>query len=382
MSFLELLYDLVFVVLVGQAAHRLAEHPSWTSFGVFVVVFTLIWIAWLNGSLHHEGHGREDGRGRNNIFGQMTILVVLAVYVGQAGEDGRPFAATYTVLLCWIAWQWSVVRHHDVVPMYRKVAGRYIAMLVISIGLMATSVFVGDRVRLALWVLTAVLNTALPLLGAWADRTRPLGLMPTESMAERFSLFAIIVMGEVVVGVVNGINATDRGALVLVTAVLALGTGFGFWWNYFDLLGKRPPRPTQSAFSTWVLLHLPLTGAIAATGAGMVGVIHQAQDGRTPPGAGWLLAGSSATLLVVIALLTTRLDYRDHLVPVLPQARRRLLSGAFASLAVGVWMPAPWLLTLALAFVHQGVWWSTFVQLARHTDLFSPQAKGETRPSR
>ena len=380
-SFLELLYDLVFVVLIGQTAHHLAEHPSAGAFGVFVVVFSLIWIAWLNGSLHHEGHGRADGRGRNNIFGQMTILVVLAVFVGEAGAaDGRPFAVTYAVLLCWIAYQWGQVRHHDVVPMYRQVAARYIAMLVLSIVLMGVSAFVDDRVRIALWALTVLLNALVPIVGMWLDASRPLGLMPTESMAERFSLLAIIVMGEVVVGVVNGINSTDRGALVLVTAVLSLGTGFGFWWNYFDLLGRRPPRPTQAAFAPWVLLHLPLTGAIAATGAGMVGAIQHALDEHTPAGPGWLLAGSSATLLVVIALLTTRLDYRDHFVAILPRVQRTMVVGALACIGVGLWLPAPWLLTLLLAVVHQGVWWSTFVQLARHTDVFVPAQHDADRP--
>ncbi len=372
-SFLELLYDLVFVVLVGQTAHRLAEHPSWDAFGAFVVVFALIWIAWLNGSMHHEGHGREDGRGRVNIFGQMTILAVLAVFVGAAPEqDGRPFAITYAALLCWIAWQWQVVRHHDVVPIYRQVAGRYLAMLLLSIALMALSAVVEQPTRLWLWVATVVVNLAVPLVGAWREPDRPLGLMPTESMAERFSLLAIIVMGEVVVGVVNGINATDRDVVVLATAVLAFGTGFGFWWNYFDLLGRRPARSTQRDFALWVVLHLPLTGAIAATGAGMVGVVHHAHDGKTPAGPGWLLAGASSALLLLIAALSTRLDYPDRLGPVLPTARRILAVGALACLGAGVWLPAPWLLTLALALVHQGVWWSTFGQLARHTDVFSP----------
>lgn len=48
------------VVLVAQAAHHLAGHISWDGLGEFVVVFTLVWIAWLNGSLHHELHGRVE----------------------------------------------------------------------------------------------------------------------------------------------------------------------------------------------------------------------------------------------------------------------------------------------------------------------------------
>jgi low temperature requirement protein LtrA len=74
-SFLELFYDLVYVVVVSQAAHHLADHVSLRAVGEFAVVFTLIWIGWINGSLYLELHGREDGRTRTVVFVQMGILV-------------------------------------------------------------------------------------------------------------------------------------------------------------------------------------------------------------------------------------------------------------------------------------------------------------------
>src|SRR5215469_11564831 len=51
---LELFYDLAVVVLVAQAARHLAGHLTWRGLGEFAAVFTLVWIAWANGSLHHE----------------------------------------------------------------------------------------------------------------------------------------------------------------------------------------------------------------------------------------------------------------------------------------------------------------------------------------
>src|SRR4030081_1645705 len=59
---LELFYDLSIVALVAQAAHHLAGHLTWGGVAEFTVVFTLVWIAWINGSLHHELHGHEDAR--------------------------------------------------------------------------------------------------------------------------------------------------------------------------------------------------------------------------------------------------------------------------------------------------------------------------------
>jgi len=73
-SFLELFYDLVFVVVIARAAKTLAEDVTWRKSGEFAVVFGLIWIAWLRATLYYDLHGREDGRTRVFVFLQMTLL--------------------------------------------------------------------------------------------------------------------------------------------------------------------------------------------------------------------------------------------------------------------------------------------------------------------
>ena len=80
---LELFYDLAVVVLVAQAAHRLAGH-LWPGPGQFAAVFALVWIAWLNGSLHHELHGHEDARARNTFLLQILALVALGAFIPAA----------------------------------------------------------------------------------------------------------------------------------------------------------------------------------------------------------------------------------------------------------------------------------------------------------
>jgi len=95
-SDLELFYDLVYVAVIGQAAHHLAQHVTVRGLAEFAVVFTLIWIAWINGSLYLELHGRKDGRTRSIVFVQMGILVLLAVFTADAAAgSGRGFALVY-----------------------------------------------------------------------------------------------------------------------------------------------------------------------------------------------------------------------------------------------------------------------------------------------
>ena len=59
-GFLELFYDLVFVVVVAQLAHHVADHPGWSSYAWFVLLLTLLWSAWLQGSFYVDAHGTTD----------------------------------------------------------------------------------------------------------------------------------------------------------------------------------------------------------------------------------------------------------------------------------------------------------------------------------
>jgi hypothetical protein len=95
-SSLELFYDLVYVAVVSEAAHHLADHVSLRGVVEFAIVFVLVWIGWTNGTLYLELHGRGDGRTRTVVFVQMGVLVILAVFTAEAaGEGGRGFAFSY-----------------------------------------------------------------------------------------------------------------------------------------------------------------------------------------------------------------------------------------------------------------------------------------------
>jgi len=125
-------------------------------------------------------------------------------------------------------------------------------------------------------------------------------------MAERFGLFIIIVLGEVVVGVADGLAEADGGARTVASGLVALGIGFGLWWNYFDFVGRRVPRPETGPRSIWLYGHFPLAMSIAATDAGMVSLIKHAGDGRTLANTAWLISAAAAASLAVVATTMTR----------------------------------------------------------------------------
>jgi low temperature requirement protein LtrA len=357
-SNLELFYDLVYVAVIGQAAHHLAEHVSVGGLAAFAVVFALIWIAWINGSLYLELHGRQDGRTRSIVFAQMSILVLLAVFTADAADgSGRGFAlvyATYQVLQTGLWFSvWRQDRRDR--PEFQAAAGGYVAGIGVSAALVGASALLAATPRLVVWAGLGVAWVVGIVLAARGSRVG-LGLAPTDSLVERFGLFTIIVLGEVILGVVAGLSAVERDAKTVITGLLALWLGFGFWWVYFDLVGRRLPRADGGALSNWVLSHLPITLAITAAGAGMVSLIGHAHDPSAPAGTSWLLAGAVATGLVALVVTERALVDAERLSLVFGPLGLALSGGAAAALLVGWLRPAPWLLAWLLVAVLSVVW--------------------------
>jgi low temperature requirement protein LtrA len=359
-SALELFYDLVFVAVIGQAAHHLAEHVSLRGSVDFAVVFAMIWIAWVNGTTYLEIHGREDGRTRTVVFVQMGILALLAVFTAEAtGADGQAFAFVYTALLGFLTWLWYVVNRQDRVdrPEFEPVTRRYVTGTGASAAVIFASAVLPAEPRLVVWAAFAIGWMVLLLLQLGRTLVSlHLHLSPTDSLVERFGLFAIIVLGEVVFGVVDGMSIAEQDLKTVSTGLLSLLVGFGFWWMYFDVIGRRLPRDNPLTLATWLLSHFPITLSIAAGGAAMVSLIEHAHDPSTPPETAWLLTGAVAVgLLAVIVAARTLVD-AERLSSVYRPLSWALGAGAAAALVVGWLRPAPWLLAALLVAIMSVIW--------------------------
>jgi low temperature requirement protein LtrA len=305
-----------------------------------------------------ELHGREDGRTRSIVFVQMGVLVLLAVFTADAADgSGRGFAVVYATFQVVQTGLWYSVLRQDRRdhPEYLAPTGAYVAGTGVSAALVLASAVLPAAPRLVVWAGLAVAWIVGIELIARSSRAG-LPLAPTDALVERFGGFTIIVLGEVVLGVVAGLSAAQRDAKTIVTGMLALWLGFGFWWIYFDLVGRRLPRADGGALSNWVVSHLPITGSITAAGAGMVSLVGHAHDTTTPASTSWLLAGAVATGLLALVVTERALADAERLSVVFQPLRLALSGGAAAALLVGWLRPAPWLLALLLVAVLSAVW--------------------------
>ena len=181
-------------------------------------------------------------------------------------------------------------------------------------------------------------------------------------MVERVGLFTIIVLGEVVVGVVTGLSdAPARTPLIVVTGIVGLTIGFGIWWNYFDLLGRRVPGQTGAPLAEWLFAHLPLTMAIAAGGAALVSLIEHAGDTRTAPGTSMLLSASVAVVLLGITVAVRALPESEFPQGMAPQIAPTLVLAALAAVLIGFLRPPPITLVVSLAGLLFLTWLRLFI---------------------
>jgi len=354
---LELFYDLAVVVLVAQAAHRLAGHLTWPGLGEFTVVFTLVWIAWANGSLHHELHGHEDARARSTFLLQILVLAAMGAFIPQAGgARGAAFAVAAAVLFAILAVLWLLAARGDR-PEYRRASRLFVTGTAATAVLLAGTALLPASARVPAWgLIDAAYLAGFAAVIATASPVQAAALIITDTLTERFGAFIIIVLGETLTGVVAGLSGEPVSGLTLAVGLVAVVVGFGAWWTYFDFAGGRHPRPERHASMHWVLGHLPLTAAIAAMGAAMVSLVDHAHDGRTPAATAWVLCGGTAVVLVATTLLAASLQAWDRDRGLYRPLARTCAIVAVACLALGAARPAPLLLALGLVLLLSIPW--------------------------
>jgi low temperature requirement protein LtrA len=152
-------------------------------------------------------------------------------------------------------------------------------------------------------------------------------------LIERFGLFVIIVLGEVIVGAVNGMARSRPLDLHgLVVGLEGVVVAIGLWWIYFDLVSNRQPvsRRTQ----VWLYLHFPLVVAMAAGGAGVLATVEA--GGPLADEVRWLLVGSLAAAVASVAVIMTTLEVRRVHADFYRPAEIVLFASAIAIVGVGL----------------------------------------------
>jgi low temperature requirement protein LtrA len=310
---LELFFDLCFVVAVAQAGsglhHLVAAGQVGDGVLGYATVFFAIWWAWMNFTWFASAYDTDDIAYRLTTLVQIAGALILAAGVPDA-MDGANFAvvtAGYVVMRLAMVTQWLRAAAGD--PPHRRSSMRFAA------GIAAVQVGWGLRLllpeKLAMAGL-AVLVAAELAVPIWAERAAPTTWHPRH-IAERYSLFTLIVLGESVLAATLAIQtALDADAAFVDLATTAAGgllTVFGMWWLYFAKEAHELLTSLRAGI-VWGYGHYLVFASAAAVGAGLAvnvdAVTHHAEIGPGP-------AAAAFTVPVALFVLAVwALQVRPH----------------------------------------------------------------------
>ncbi|MBU1105299.1 MAG: low temperature requirement protein A [Candidatus Riflebacteria bacterium] len=346
-GWLELFFDLFFVVVFAQIAHHLGQDISVHGVLEFTLFFVPAWWVWVTDTYHKERFETEGLENRFYTFAMMVAITGMAVSAGHGLTSLTAYASAYLVAraMTTIMWIRGGIHHPEFRPVSKRIAIGYAITAAIIIG----SMFVNGNQSLLLFTIGVVVDLLGPFL--LIKYLKALPKYSSSKLPERFGLLTIIVLGETIVGVVNGLAKHQQFSfLTFIGGILGLAIVFCLWWIYFDFIGRRVFKPVPPWPFVWSYFHLPLSMGIIASGPGILkGLAHI--DSALPQEAGYFLAGTVALSLISVGLLETTLarDKDEHSHPVASPSLK--IGGALVVLAGPYFFSNPGSIQLFLFFL-------------------------------
>ena len=273
-TWLELFFDLIFVVAIAQLAHNLNQHFSFSGLIEFAVLFIPVWWCWIGATFYDTRFDNDGLVDRLITLLQMAIIAIMATNLHHGLESSAVgFALSYAAFRSVLVCQYLHAGYH--VPEARRLTNWLVLGFSGSVIFWLISIFVPAPWRFLCWGIGLIIDFGTPLTAGERVIQVPPDLSHT---TERIGLFTIIVLGESIVAVVGGVSQIEWSINSIIIALLGLSIAFSFWWMYFDTVDNSPlygmKQGKMSIALTWLYAHLPLAIGLTATGVGVEKMIH------------------------------------------------------------------------------------------------------------
>jgi len=298
-TWLELLYDLVFVAAISQLAGSLYRDYSVVGLLHFSILFIPVWWAWVGHTFYLTRFDSDDVGHRLITMAQIVAVASLIVHVPNAlGKSSVGFALSYAAVRYILVAEYFRAGIH--IPSVRPLINRYMIGFGSAATLWVVSTLIPIPHRFFLWYVAIAVDFLAPLTAGQLHVKFPPHLM---HLPERFGLFTIIVIGEAVVSVVMGIGTGRLTLAASASGVMGLIIAFTLWWAYFEGVRGAGIRQLTSkdhvrAYQQWLYSHLPLTMCIASVAVGVKRVIILTPHQMMPDQEAWILCASAGVCLL------------------------------------------------------------------------------------
>jgi low temperature requirement protein LtrA len=247
-SFVELYLDLVFVLAVGELAHLIVEDPRFKTVWITLGLFIALWWTWVGFTVLYNRYGAEDGWQRILFLSASAPVGVAAVAVGPA-STGHITAFAVSLAATRVLLTIGNLQDNDpdstIGDALRLRSARAFAL---SAVLFIVSIWIPPPFRYMVWLVAYAQESQAMLSDGrrpkrWRSRdTNPSdaeapdsgAALDAQHFAERFGLFIIILLGEVVVEAGEGAaDGRTHSAALWAGLVGAMVLAATLWWAYF-----------------------------------------------------------------------------------------------------------------------------------------------------
>ena len=336
-TWLELFFDLVFVVAVARLGGLLHHDLSVAGFLGFAGLFLLIWWNWLGFSYYADQYDTDDDVHRVMILAVMFVVLVLSTTIDDVFAGGSfAFAAAY--LLLRVLYVGMYARAWYDIPGDRYYLGRVLLGSLPGVAFWAASLLVPPPVRYWFWALSFLAGVGGVIWNTQLTADDP---VQVSHLPERLGLFTIIVLGEVVFAVSAGAADVDWGIASGLAAIGGFLVAGALWWIHFShedegiidrmVHGRSRSRERRVALR-YTMAHYPVHVGIVAAGVGVAVAIEAAATGHA------LDAGARSALYggVGLTLLGSTVCHRSLSEPLADGLFGARLAVVAAVLAVGL----------------------------------------------
>lgn len=247
-AWVELYLDLVFVLAIAELTRNIVTDPRFLTVLGTLGLFAAIWWTWIGFAVLYNRHGSDHAAQRTLFLVASVPVAVLAVATGPASHgDAKMFALSLAVTRVILAAAYT----HDDHPQSNvgdALRCRTAQAYAVSVVLYLITIWVPSPFRYAIWALALAYESRVifsddPRAPAVGDAEAEghgasvgdeLDALDAHHFAERFGLFLIILLGELVIqageasGDLHVHSASGWGALVAAVAFCG-----ALWWAYF-----------------------------------------------------------------------------------------------------------------------------------------------------
>jgi len=304
-TWLELFFDLIYVVAVTQVSRRLTHGVHFTGLISFTALFLPIWWSWIGTTFYATRFvAADDLIYRALTVVQMCAIAALAINVRDGfGATATGFALSYAAVRAVLVIQY--LRAGRAIPEARPLADRFARGFGLAAALWVVSVFLPSPARFVVCGIGLAVDLGTPI---FAGRLHT-DIAPDDThLPERFGQFTLIVLGEGVATVVLGVGQQAFTRAAAVSAVCALIVAFFLAWLYFENLDGSAIQAAEeeghiATYEVWLYSHFPLAAALTALAPGVQYVISNPPGAVLPTSARWLICGALAACLATIGAI-------------------------------------------------------------------------------